>query len=255
MRQAGAIARFTLVEALRTRMPWTFLVGAAIVLGLALFAGSLAPTGGAEFAVALAAAGLRLFAVSALALFVAASQAREMNDKGMELVLALPIPRALWFFGRLAGHAAAAIAIAAASTVLMALLQPPGALLAWGAALGAELIVVAAVTLLFTLTFAHVATALCATGAFYLLARGLDALLLVAHHPVGGVHSGADEVMVAVLDAIALIVPPLARFAPSEWLLYGGVLWSDLAPLALQAVLFLALAASAALFDLYRRTF
>ena len=61
-----------------------------------------------------AAAVLRACAVFLIAAHVASSTLREMNDKGLELMLALPLPRATQYLGRLAGFAALGIFLAAA---------------------------------------------------------------------------------------------------------------------------------------------
>ena len=58
------------------------------------------------------AASLRLLTVFVLSLHVAASMVREFNDKGVELLLALDLPRAGYYLGRFAGFAAIAGALA-----------------------------------------------------------------------------------------------------------------------------------------------
>ena len=61
---------------------------------------------------AVIAAVLRLAAVFIIVSFVVTSMVREANDKGLELILALPLPRASYFFGKLAGFFVVAIVLA-----------------------------------------------------------------------------------------------------------------------------------------------
>ena len=55
------------------------------------------------------------------------------------------------------------------------------------------------------------------------------------------------------IDALALLLPHLDRFTRGDWLVYhdGGV--ADLAGIAAQTAIYVALLAAAALFDLYRK--
>ncbi len=248
-----AIARFTLLEARRTRLAWLLVAGMLVAAALALFAGALAITGAGGVRTALIAAALRLFAVLVVALFVATSMVREMNDKVADLMLALPMPRATWYFGKLCGYALVALAIALATGAMVACFAPSPAVLAWTVSLALELILVAALALLCLFTFNQVPAALCAVLAFYALARSIDALQLIAHGPVLAAHGLADRVAVALLDGIALLVPHLGRFARSEWLLYDANAWAELAANAGQWAIFVLVLAAAALFDLYRR--
>ncbi len=257
-RRAGqilALARFTAIEALRTRLAWLLAAGLVATLLAAQFGATLAVTGSDAARIAFAAAGLRLFAVLVVALFVTTSMLREMADKGTEFVLALPLPRATWYLGKLAGHAAIAVAIAALAGAVMAALAPVASVLPWALALACELVLVAATSLLCLFTFSQVTAALSAVFAFYLLARTLDSLLLVAHGPVVAAVSAGDRLLVGTLDFIGLIVPRLGRYAQADWLVYAPPGWGELAALAGHAAVFLALVAAASLFDLYRKNY
>ena len=109
LRQASTIAYYTLLEALRNRLMW--LLGLIPLTGIAVsgFLGELAVTESAQVQVALLAAFFRLAAVFLVATFVVTSLVRELNYKGLGLVLALPLPRAGYVLGKLAGFAALAV--------------------------------------------------------------------------------------------------------------------------------------------------
>ena len=102
-RPIATIARYTVVEALHTRLP--LLVGCVIlILGAAsLFAAELAIAEGARFQAAIYAAGVRLAGVFIVGLYVLASMAREFDDRGLDTVLALDLTRGQYLLGKLGG--------------------------------------------------------------------------------------------------------------------------------------------------------
>jgi len=248
-----AIAGFVVLEARRTRFAWLLIAGLALAVGAGLFAGETAITESAQVRAAVAAAGVRLAAVFLLALFVTASMVRAIDDKQLDILLALPLSRARILLGRGLGYGGIAAAVAATAGAALAALAPPLALLAWAASLLCELLVVAAFALLCVLSFAQVTAALAVVFAFYALARSMDALLLMADSPAAG--GVAGELIATVLHAIAWVVPPLGRFTESGWLLYGPPPPEALALLAAQALAFAAFVAAAAMFDFARRSF
>ena len=108
MSKVLAIARFTLLEAVRTRLLW---------LVLAMLAPCCSPAcscsnchhGERAHATGFLAASARMAAVFVLCLYVASSMAREFNDKGVELLLSLDLPRAGYYLGKLVGYAGLAV--------------------------------------------------------------------------------------------------------------------------------------------------
>lgn len=247
------IAQSTGTEALRTRLLW--LLGAAllVVVALAQFAGGIAITESAQIRNAVLAAGLRMFAVFMIALFVATSMVREFNDKGVDLLLALPIRRSTYYLGKLLGYAVVAAVTAAAIGLVLGLFAPPGQTLIWSISLACELFLVAAVSLLCLFTFTHVTIALTVVFAFYALARMIDAIQLIAHGPLIEPLSLADRVMVALIDGLALLIPSLDRFTRTDWVVYHTAVMQDLGPILVQTFVFVLLLAAASLFDLHRK--
>ena len=79
------------------------------------------------------AASLRLLTVFVLSLHVAASMVREFNDKGVELLLALDLPRAGYYLGRFAGFAAIAGALALLAGAVMLIVIQSSAVAWWTA--------------------------------------------------------------------------------------------------------------------------
>ena len=249
---ALTIARYTLLEALRNRLLWLLLVMAFGAVGISGFLNELALTESRQLQAALLGAVLRLAAVFLIATFVVTSMAREANDKGLELLMALPLPRAVYLLGKLAGFAALAVLPAALFGALALFFAPPAQAALWAVSLLCECWIVAAFSLLCMLTLNQVLPALAAALAFYVLARAIGTLQLLGHG-AGAAQSAGQQALGTAVDAVALLLPHLDRFTRGDWLVYhdGGA--ADLLAIAAQTVIYVALMAAAGLFDLYRR--
>ena len=94
------IARFTILEAWRTHFALLLLMVIIAGVGLSAFMTSQAITETETIRISILAASLRLLSVFVLSIYVISSFVREINDKGMELTLALPITRAQYLFGK-----------------------------------------------------------------------------------------------------------------------------------------------------------
>lgn len=250
--QARTIAFYTLLEALRNRLMWLVVLVALVGIGLSGFLRDIAITESSQIQVALLAAFLRFAAVFLLATFVVTSMVREFNDKGLELVLALQLPRAGYLLGKLAGFAALALVPALLFGLLMVLLVPAEQAAWWTLSLICELWIIAAFSLLCVLTFNQVMAALSASMAFYLLARSVTAFQLIGHGP-DSAKSVSQQVINSVIDVIAALVPHLDDFTRTEWLVYHNADFAALLPLLAQTGIYLVLLTGAALFDLYRK--
>lgn len=250
--QARTIAFYTLLEALRNRLMW--LVALVAIAGIAIsgFLQEIAITESGQIQVALLAAFLRLSAAFLIATFVVTSVVREFNDKGLELLLALPLPRAGYLLGKLAGFAALALVPALLFGLLASFFTHTEQTLLWTASLICELWIVAAFSLLCVLTFNQIMTALSAVMAFYLLARSISALQLIGQGSLSE-NTLSQQVLNFVINAIAVLLPRLDEFTRTDWLVYHSGTWGALYPLLAQTAAYLALLTGAALFDLYRK--
>ncbi|MEC5160285.1 MULTISPECIES: ABC transporter permease [unclassified Janthinobacterium] len=253
LRPTLTIAAYTLLEALRNRLLWLLLLAALAGVGLAGFLHELALTEGREVQAALLAAALRLAAVFLVATFVVTSVVREADDKGLDMLLALPMPRAAYLFGKLAGFAALALLPALLFGALSLLFAAPAQSALWGLSLLCELWIVAAFSLLCALSFSQALPALAGVAGFYLLARVIGALQLLGHGQ-GGARSHGQRAIGAGLDLVAAVLPALDRYTRTEWLLYGSGDAATLLAIAAHSAIYLALLAAAALFDLYRKS-
>jgi hypothetical protein len=185
-------------------------------------------------------------------------------------LLSLDLPRAGWYLGKLAGYLGIALAMALAATATLALpslgvsalaalglaLAPVGVppdLALWGLSLGCELTLIATLTLFCVITFAQPMPAVSFVVAFYLLARSVAAMRLLAGSQLLDPHSWSARLSTWVVDALALVLPDLSRFTATAWLLNGAGDAQALAFVAAQSALYASLLALAGLFDLYRK--
>lgn len=247
------LARLVLVEARRGGLPWLALASVAAAWGLAAFLSQVALTEGRSLQLAVVAAMLRACAVFLVAMQVCASVIRERNDKGLELLLSLPLTRASLLLGRLAGFTVMAAVLALAFALPLLAWANPAAVALWAASLALEGTLVAAAALFFAMTLAQPVPAIAATLGLYLLARSMAAIQAIAAGPLVE-PSFANQAARFCVDAVALLLPRLDAVTRTEWLLYGapgpGAYGAAIGAIAV----YIALLAAAGLFDFYRRS-
>jgi Cu-processing system permease protein len=247
------IARFTLLEAVRTRL----LVIVLIILGL-LFLGSLfvqhiSVTETARMQTGFLAGSARMAAVFVLSLHVAGSMVREFNDKGVELLLSLDLPRAGYYLGKFLGFAGIALALAALTTGALAVVGwGPGVAL-WGLSLALELVLMAGLALFCVITFAQIIPAISFVAAFYLLARSIGSVRLMSGSQLLAPNDWSNRAIGWLVDLLALLLPDLDRFTSTSWLVDNSGSLASLGLVALQTLIYGTLLVAAGLFDLYRK--
>jgi hypothetical protein len=253
-RRIATIARYTLLEAARTRLPLLVLVAFAAILGASFFVETISVTEGARLQTGFYAAGARLAAVFVSGVFVLVSVTRELDDKGMDVLLALDLPRSHYILGKLAGFTAIAALIAVAAALPLAWLAGPAAL-QWMLSLGLELAIVVALALFCIVTFSQLTPAASFILAFYLLARALTAIRLMGAHPLTDAATLSHEVIRFVIEGLALVMPALDAWTQTAWLVNEPAPWQALLLLAGQSALYVALLAAATMFDFHRKNF
>jgi len=253
--QIATIARYTLLEALRTRLPHV-LAAVVLVLGAgSFFAGAIAITESTRVQVGIYAACMRLATVFVAAMYVLASVAREFNDKVLDVTLALDLPRSHYILGKLSGLVLLGSALAAVAALPLVFFAPTEGVLAWGVSLALELWIVMALALFCAVTFRQPIAAVSFVVAFYLLARTLTAIRLMSAHPLAGSGSPAQQVSQWLAEALALVMPALDAWTQTAWLVGRAPAWTSIAVLVGQSALYVALLAAATMFDFQRRNF
>ena len=249
---ATILARLVLLEARRSALPWLAAASIAVALVAGAFLSSVALTESRELRVAVVAALLRACAVFLVAAHVASSIQREIDDKGLEQMLSLPLSRAVHYLGRLAGFAACGVALALLFAVPLAPWTAPAALALWTISLALECALVAAAALFFSLSLAQLVGAISATLALYLLGRSMSAIQAIAAGPLAD-ESPAGRLARGVVDALAFVLPKLDGVTRTEWLVYGTPAAGDYAWALGGLLLYALLLTAAGLFDFYRR--
>jgi ABC-type transport system involved in multi-copper enzyme maturation permease subunit len=270
MSKVLAIARFTLLEAVRTRLLWLLLAALGGLLLASLFVQQVAIAESARVQTGFLAASARLAVGFVLCLHVASSMAREFNDKGVELLLSLDLPRSGYYLGKLAGYAGLAVVGATAATATLAVPSLitklfalaglvlhnsplPFGLALWGTALACELFLIASLTLFCTLTFAQIMPAVSFVAAFYLLARSIGAIRLIAGSDLLPHREWTQHALSWMVDAMALLLPDLGRFTSTGWLVNGSDGLPALAFVVAETAIYGTLIMLAGVFDLYRK--
>lgn len=254
LRQVLAIGRMSLLEARRTRLGWLTLALAMLAFGAGGFVREVAVTESARMQLGILAAALRLLGVFVTSLHIIGSMTRDFNEKGIELLLSLDLPRAGLVLGKALGYLAVALLVAVALALPLAPLAPPGAWLRWGASLAAELCLVASLSLFAILSFRQILPAASVVLGFYLLARSIAALQLIGGSSLAEPGPGHDAA-VLVIRGLALLLPDLAEFTRTDWLTEAAGDGSALGRIVLQSGLYCLLLLAAATVDLYRRNF
>lgn len=244
------IARFVLLEAFRSGLPWLALACVAASFGFAAFLAHIALTETRELQAAVAAAMLRISAAFLIATHVVTSVAREANDRGLEFALTLPISRSVYYVGKLAGFACAAALLAISFAAPLLLWAEPAPLGVWVLSLAAETALVAAMGLFFSMALAEAVPAIAVTAGLYLLGRSVGAIQAIAAGPLA---QEQESALRGIVDALALLLPRLDQATRTEWLVYGLPPASDALDALAGLAIYFVLLVGAGLFDFSRR--
>ena len=255
MKHILIIARYTLLEALRNRLLWLALTIAFIAFGLSAFIGDVAITEHTQIQLSILAAMLRISGVVMLALIVVTSVLRELHDKSLELLLAMDVPRASFYFGKLAGFAVIGFLLALLFAALLLIYAEPYAVLWWGVSFCCELFLVTCLGLVMLFTFKQIPAAISAVFLFYVAARSIAAIQLMAEHPIVTSNDIGQQFIGGFVEVLSWLLPALHEFTRSEWLLYGTNNIAELMNVLGQTLVYGLLLSAVALFDFYRKNF
>ena len=253
LRSLATVACFTAVEAVHTRFGWLLAAIVLLVFSLVQFIAQLAITETREIQVALLAASFRLTVVFLIGLFVITGITREGSDNGLDLRSSLPLSRGGYYLGKLAGYALVCLVSVLPLALLLAPFTTPGASVLWGASLFLELLIVCAASLLFGFAFGQVTPAFSALVGFYLISRTIASIQLTADGSFAGPDSLSQVVMTRLVDGLAYLLPDLAQFTRTAWVVYPPAHWPELLILAGQTLIYVLLLTGIGLFNVYRR--
>jgi hypothetical protein len=252
--QAVTVARYTLLEALRTRLPWLVLATLLLALLGSLFVREIAITETLRMQTSFLAAGLRLAAVFILVLYITSSMVREFNDKGLELLLSMNLPRAAYAGGKFFGFSLIALLMTVLICLPLVWLVPVPAVGLWGLSLMLELLIVVSLSLFCIVTFTHVLPAASFVMAFYLLARSITAIRLISGSVLFNPLSPSHRITTFIVDALSLVMPAFDAFTQTAWLVNQNGAWRMVPSLIFQCMFYTGILLGATLFDLYRKS-
>ena len=253
--QILTISRFTIIESLRNRLLLLSFLVLGISFSLVEFIGDLAITEHRVTQVAILSAFLRMSAVVMVTLFVVSSTVRELHDKTLEMILAMPIRRGTYYLGKLIGFIHIAVLIAVIFALLLLVYADVGQVMIWTLSLILELILVVALSLVMLFTFNQVPSALTGVFIIYGASRIVSSIYLMSKYPIIAHTTMAQKFMDSLIALLTWLLPDLHRFTQTEWLTYHTADWNVLPPLLGQTVVYLIFLSFIALFDFYRKNF
>lgn len=251
----GAIARYSLLEAIRSHIFLLVVPGVIILFGISQFVGELAVTESREIQAAITAYLIRVVAVIIICLFIVLSCLREFNEKTVEIIFALPAPRYVYYLGKLFGFSGLVVIVAILFSLPLFLYADFMAVVYWSLSLACELFIMTSLSLLFLLTLGNATVTLSLIFAFYVLSRTINTIQLIATSPVVEATTFSQHLINGIIDVIAFLLPDLSRFAQTSWLMTASVDINEISFVFLQTAVYVVLLSAAALFDLYRKEF
>ena len=249
------ISKFTIIESMRNRLLWLSLLVVVISFGLVEFIGDLAITEHRVTQVALLGAFLRLSAIVIVTMFVVSSTVRELQDKTLEMILAMPIHRSSYYLGKLTGFIHVSAIIATIFSTMLLLYAAADQVLIWGISLFFELILVVALGLVMLFTFNQIPAAITGVFVIYAAARTATSIYLMSKYPIISHNTISQKFMDGFVELLTWLLPDLHRFTQTEWLAYSTGSFSLLMPVIGQSIIYLTFLSAIALFDFYRKNF
>lgn len=248
-----AIAQQGFYEAWRSRLFMVLTVVVGLSIGLAQFASALVLTGTLSTKLAIYSFSIRLALMAMFAIYTSQALIRDRIDKQTELFVSLDMKREIYFLGRLLGFYQV-IVLAVIITILY-----PGyytdlsATAGWGISLITELAIIVTLSAFITLSLNNVTASFITVSAFYLLARSMGNLLLLAQSPILQGQEAGIEWARSTLRLLNLLLPDLWHFVRTEWLLIEDFSWAEPGNNLLVACVYCLLLFMAACFDLHRK--
>ncbi len=246
------IAKYTIIEGIYNKVIHMTLILGVLGISLSVFISSIVVTEHNIIIASLLSAFGRLSAVLLLVLLSITSIMREQQDKTLELILSLPLNRSIYFMGKTLGFFFFSFMVCLVWAVLVSFYVPFFNALNWGIGLFYEATLMVLLGVLVASTFKNVVPAVLVAILFYVTARSMNALELIATNPLVTADSATLSLMRESLRIINLLLPDLDRFADASKLFSLDDLSNHLYFL-LQALVYGYLISMVCLFDFYRK--
>ena len=245
------ISRYSLIEAVRGKILW--IITALIILAvlMAQFISQTALTETSESQLVLMSGFLRLTTVLVMIFFVISSVSRDFQDKSIELLFAIAMPRYQVFIGKFLGFSFLAFLISALYCVLMLFFADATSVIIWALSLYCELSLIALLSLIFILSLENVALSLMSSIGIYSLMRLMPAIQSMGEGPFqGGLF---NQFINKLIDIIGLFLPRLDHFTQSGWLTMSEIPSAVIISYLTEYILFVAFFSLVGVIDLKRK--
>ena len=249
------ISQFVVLESVRSRffLLILFAVFASFIIGI--FAQSVSVTEGDLTLTSLVAALLRFVTILSLSLLIVTTISREFQSQSFDIVLASDMTRTEFYLGKLLGFSINAFFIIIVFSLCLLFIAAPSQVLIWSTSLFLEALIIIAFALFCSVSIEQQPISIFVILAFYLLARSISALKLIAETPILRDESLFLSVMPQVIGFISMLLPDLSRFTQTNWLVYETGMVNDISGLFLQTVVYVSLLVFAGLIDFYRKNY
>jgi ABC-type transport system involved in multi-copper enzyme maturation permease subunit len=255
-RQTAIVARYAVLEGVRTHLLWTVAGSLLILCFASLVIDQLAITESTRVRLTFLGAGCRLAVMAILCQHVVASVVREFNDEAVQLVLALPLRRSAFYTGKLLGYCSLALLVVLMAGTMLAPFSHWQLLIPWLAMLYAEAALMTGIALFCAMGTRQMLFGTLLAAAFYATARSIATIGQLAAARLAAQSEGMFAlVSSAAVQLLSFALPDLSRFARTDWLVDGGATPGDLVAATLQTTVYVLLVSSAGIHDLNRRNF
>jgi len=255
-RHTAIVARYTVCEGMRTRLPWTIACSLLLLCVVSFAIEQLAIIESARIRLTFLGASCRLVVTAILCQHIVASMVREFHDQAVPLLLALPLKRSAYYAGKLIGYCTLGLLVVAMAGTMLAPLSQWRLLGPWLVMLFAEAALMTGISLFCAMGTRQVLSGTLLAAAFYALARSIATI----EHLAGARLTAQSEetfaqVTAAAVQLLSLALPDLSRFARTDWLVDRAATPADLVTATLHSAIYLLLVSSAGIHDLNRRSF
>jgi len=247
----AATIHWVFLTALRDRLFGGLFVMLALATGISMVLGSSALTERMEMAVSFAAGAGRLILVFGLTIFIAFHIQRMFETREVEAVLSRALSRLQFVFAYWLGFAVLGLFMSAIfAAIILSFSGISSGSLLWAATLMAESTIVVAMAIFAGLMLERATSTVLFTIGFYVFARLAGFFIGIREN----IAEGGSSIVNRILDGVILFIPRLDLFAQTRWLIYEPVA-NEAAYSAVQALLFLCVILTAAMYDLSRKEF
>lgn len=254
MHTGAALFRYLFASAINDRLFLALPVALAVSAALGVFLGGSAIAEQREMVAAFLGATIRILIIAGMVLFTCLHIRQAVAGGEAALILSRPISRGIFVLGYGAGMVCAGLLCVLLGVLLTLLFAGPplAGLLAWGASLALETLLMVLTAVFFGLILNSAISSVLACAGFYVLARISG--LLGALAGKAGDAEGLDFILGSGFNLVSLIIPRLDLFTRSEWLVYG---WdgaeSGFSRVLFQSIAFAPLILAAAMIDFNRK--